>query len=80
MVATRDFGHVSRRLRGGLAACALLTLGATLAGCDTVGAGRGLSGSAPQIAEVAPDDPAAASANIASLTDVINRNPNSAEA
>lgn len=69
------------RLRGALAALTALGLGAALAGCDTVGGARnGLSGAAPQIAEVAPDDPAAASANIASLTEVINRNPGSAEA
>ncbi|MGL4240000.1 MAG: tetratricopeptide repeat protein, partial [Beijerinckiaceae bacterium] len=63
----------------GPAAAALLAL--ALAGCETVGSGVQVRG--PQFAEV--DDPQsanpnAASNNIASLTEVVNRNPNDATA
>ena len=62
-----------------LACCALVAGGFSLAGCGSSGPGvAGLPGNG--VAEIAKESPEAASANISSLSDVVDRNPNSAEA
>ena len=74
MSLARSFRSSAPRLTtfATVATCALL-----LAGCETMSSGFGNSG--PKIAEVeAPD--ASFSENIESLSEVVKRNPNSAEA
>jgi len=64
--------------RSAVACALLLAISLALAGCETATNIMGKQGTG--IAEVANQSPQEASANLASLTDVIQRNPTSAEA
>ncbi|MCI0467313.1 MAG: tetratricopeptide repeat protein, partial [Beijerinckiaceae bacterium] len=78
VLAARENKAAPVRL-GGKAALPALALGLTFlfAGCETSGL---LSKQGKGVAEVANQSPEEAAANLASLTDVIQRNPSSSEA
>ena len=79
MMIFAPFVKIASLAQRSAVACALLmAISLALAGCETATNIMGKQGTG--VAEVANQSPQEASANLASLTDVIQRNPSSAEA